>query len=43
MDVINLSLGEPEIEPARDVVVAAIERRGEGGRRADDRGGERVR
>jgi len=24
MDVINLSLGEPEIEPARDVVVAAI-------------------
>jgi subtilisin family serine protease len=24
MDVINLSLGEPEIEPSRDVVVAAI-------------------
>ena len=24
MDVINLSLGEPEIEPARDVVVAAL-------------------
>jgi subtilisin family serine protease len=24
MDVINLSLGEPEIEPARDLVVAAI-------------------
>ena len=24
MDVINLSLGEPEIEPARDIVVAAI-------------------
>jgi subtilisin family serine protease len=25
MDVINLSLGEPEIEPARDIVVAAID------------------
>jgi subtilisin family serine protease len=25
MDVINLSLGEPEIEPSRDIVVAAIE------------------
>ena len=25
MDVINLSLGEPEIEPARDIVVAAVE------------------
>ena len=24
MDVINLSLGEPEIEPTRDLVVAAI-------------------
>ena len=24
MDIINLSLGEPEIEPARDVVVAAL-------------------
>jgi len=24
MDVVNLSLGEPEIEPARDVVVAAL-------------------
>ena len=24
MDVINLSLGEPEIEPTRDIVVAAI-------------------
>jgi subtilisin family serine protease len=24
MDVINLSLGEPEIEPARDIVVAAL-------------------
>ena len=26
MDVINLSLGEPEIEPARDIVVSAINR-----------------
>jgi subtilisin family serine protease len=26
MDVINLSLGEPEVEPARDIVVAAIDR-----------------
>ena len=25
MDVINLSLGEPEIEPKRDIVVAAID------------------
>jgi subtilisin family serine protease len=25
MDVVNLSLGEPEIEPARDVVVAALD------------------
>src|SRR5581483_9423931 len=25
MDVINLSLGEPEIEPSRDIVVAAID------------------
>ncbi len=25
MDVINLSLGEPEVEPARDIVVTAIE------------------
>jgi len=25
MDVINLSLGEPEIEPSRDIVVSAIE------------------
>jgi hypothetical protein len=26
MDVINLSLGEPEIEPTRDIVVSAINR-----------------
>jgi len=26
MDVINLSLGEPEVEPSRDIVVAAINR-----------------
>ena len=25
MDVINLSLGEPEVEPTRDVVVQAID------------------
>ena len=25
MDVINLSLGEPEIEPSRDIVVLALE------------------
>jgi subtilisin family serine protease len=25
MDVVNLSLGEPEIEPARDIVTAAVE------------------
>ena len=25
MDVINLSLGEPEIEPSRDIVVKAID------------------
>ena len=27
MNVINLSLGEPEVEPSRDIVVQAIERR----------------
>ena len=27
MDVINLSLGEPEIEPSRDIVVAALDAR----------------
>jgi subtilisin family serine protease len=31
MDVINLSLGEPEIEPTRDIVVAALERANEAG------------
>jgi subtilisin family serine protease len=31
MDVINLSLGEPEIEPTRDIVVAALERATEAG------------
>jgi len=31
MDVINLSLGEPEIEPTRDIVVQAIERAADAG------------
>src|SRR5207248_3748548 len=31
MDVINLSLGEPEIEPARDLVVAAIDHAADAG------------
>ena len=31
MDVINLSLGEPEIEPARDIVVQAIDRAADAG------------
>jgi subtilisin family serine protease len=31
MDVINLSLGEPEIEPSRDIVVSAIERAAQAG------------
>ena len=33
MDVINLSLGEPEIEPSRDIVVQGDRRRRSGGRR----------
>ncbi len=43
MDVINLSIGEPEIEPSRDVVVARVERRRGGGRRAGRRSRERLR
>jgi subtilisin family serine protease len=31
MDVINLSLGEPEIEPTRDIVVAALDRAADAG------------
>jgi subtilisin family serine protease len=31
MDVINLSLGEPEVEPTRDIVVAALERAAQAG------------
>jgi subtilisin family serine protease len=31
MDVINLSLGEPEIEPSRDIVVAAIDNAADAG------------
>ena len=34
MDVINLSLGEPEIEPTRDLVVTAINARRRRGRRS---------
>ena len=43
MDVINLSLGEPEIEPSRDLVVAAINARRRRRRRPGDRGRQRVR
>ena len=43
MDVINLSLGEPEIEPSRDIVVAGDRRRRRRGRRPGDRGGQRLR
>jgi aspartate/methionine/tyrosine aminotransferase len=43
MDVINLSLGEPEIEPARDLVVAAINAAGRRRRRAGDRRRQRLR
>ena len=42
MDVINLSLGEPEIEPSRDIVVARDRGRGPRRRRARDRGRERL-
>ena len=34
MNVINLSLGEPEIEPSRDIVVTAIDGAARRGRRA---------
>ena len=40
MDVINLSLGEPEIDASRDIVVQAIERRG--GRPASSRRSRRA-
>ena len=44
MDVINLSLGEPEIEPRARPRRRCDRRRREGGRRAHDRGrGQRVR
>ena len=43
MNVINLSLGEPEIEPSRDIVVARDRRRRGGRRRAGDRGRQRLR
>ena len=31
MDVINLSLGEPEVEPSRDIVVAALDNAADAG------------
>ena len=43
MDVINLSLGEPEVEPKRDIVVTAIEGAARRGRRAGRRGRQRLR
>ena len=43
MNVINLSLGEPEVEPTRDIVVAAIDARGRSRRRTGGRGGQRLR
>ena len=43
MDVINLSLGEPEIEPTRDIVVSAINARRGGRCRARDRRRQRLR
>jgi hypothetical protein len=43
MDVVNLSLGEPEIEPSRDLVVAAINAAADAGRRSGDRRRERLR
>ena len=43
MDVINMSLGEPEIEPSRDIVVQALARRGPRRRRPRRRGRQRLR
>ena len=43
MDVINLSLGEPEIEPTRDLVALAIEGAAARGRADRRGGGQRVR
>ena len=42
MDVINLSLGEPEVEPSRDIVVAGARRRRRRRRRAGRRGRQRL-
>ena len=39
MDVINLSLGEPEIEPSRDIVALALDAAADAGRRPGRRGG----
>ena len=43
MDVINLSLGEAEIDPARDLVVTAINAAADAGVVPVDRGRQRVR
>ena len=43
MNVINLSLGEPEVEPSRDLVVHGDRRRSGGRRRARGRGRQRLR
>ena len=43
MDVINMSLGEPEIEPSRDIVVQALAAAARGRRRLRRRGGQRLR
>ena len=43
MNVINLSIGEPEVEPSRDLVARAIDARRRRGRDPRDRGRERLR
>ena len=43
MNVINLSLGEPEITPRRDIVVQAIDAAADAGVVPGDRGRQRLR
>ena len=43
MDVLNLSIGEPEIESRRDIVARALDAAAAAGRRAGRRGRERLR
>ena len=43
MDVINLSIGEPEIEPSRDIVALALDAAAARRRRPGRRGRERLR